>query len=168
MSGRHIIPENYPTRVLAVDPGVTTGWAALLIDVAGNLHLRTGVVKIPNIVAEADNLTGRYKPQNIVVERLPLHLDPVMQTVHALTYAAFPKRREIGPGEWKPVTGHLSLPDPPRPVASYTIHERDAYRLGVYYVWNYLGQRPSIATPYVRLRPRKTAYQPNGKTETTT
>jgi len=108
-------------RVLAIDPGISTGVVLLESD---------GSVLQAHTLAEhslSSLTTTALLADVIVMERLPEKVEPVLARVVTTLKTWFPDAILIGPGTWKPVMTTRSIPDLP------SIHQRDAYGLGAYY-----------------------------------
>lgn len=127
--------------VLAIDPGVTTGWAVLnengMVMDTGNL--------LPEDVEEGIRGTidaWHKRGYSIcgVVERFPLtsqgslgtQLREVVLTIDAILVGAGIKHEEVTPGVWKT----SSVPESPKEWAGrkLTPHQRDAIRMGRYVI----------------------------------
>lgn len=123
-------------RILAVDPGITTGWAYIDASMVqhGIITINTPANRFPqNHVHNAlVSLRTKYVPQMIVIERMPLKLTPELRKIVEICSDVFSTHHQIAPGEWKPVTGRLPLPFSPS-----TQHEKDAYRMGRYYLYKF-------------------------------
>lgn len=137
-------------RLLALDPGHSTGWCAFAeqgdahvsgFGTLGPYNYETG---LDGLALALVNLKQRYKPDVIVIERLPRSLTQFMRAIHDIVgFAVFPpralvgsgitsyERYEVGPGEWKPV---MKAKKVPVPFAATTQHEKDAYRMGAYWL----------------------------------
>lgn len=124
--------------ILSIDPGGTTGWAFIT-----EHRVETGIItrntpanRFPqNHVRNAlVSLRVKYKPDVTVVERMPMRLQPWLRQIVEDCENIFPQRHLIGPGEWKPVSGKV-----PTPLHGVTVHERDAYRMGIFYLHKFWG-----------------------------
>ena len=115
-------------RILAVDPGHTTGIALLQED---SVLLAMLVSKEIVDTFFAQELYERWKPEIVAIERTPQHSDVDQLTVAIeMTFwlvaegLRIPVKR-ISPGTWKPVMGKLTR-------AKIGDHLRDAIDLGRY------------------------------------
>jgi hypothetical protein len=159
------VPDTYTHRVLAIDPGHLTGWAALLVDPKNRLHLRTGTFPWDLTQLRGAELLSRYSPQTVVIERLPSMLDASMRAVLLITESTFStepgkhKLIHISPGEWKAVTKRIQEPEHDEDVGPSTQHERDAFRMGLFHLWQ-LEIRPVLTVRQKkRLRPKGTTIK---------
>jgi hypothetical protein len=142
--------------VLALDPGYTTGWAFLPGSVhgtqqtviTGNLDIWQNqgdrVTKdleyaVGLLVDSIRDLRDRFHAHAVVIERLPNTLTQVMQEIVSACRAAAPLAFYVSPGEWKPVTNRLPVPEK----RGKTQHEKDAYRIAVYWLFKN-GHIPSL------------------------
>lgn len=123
-------------RILALDPGITTGWAYI-----APFNIQTGVItyneskdQFPqNHLRNAlISLRQKWTPQMIVIERMPLRLEPNLRAVVETCEEVFPTHHLIAPGEWKPVAKIVKLPFSPS-----TQHQKDAYRMGRFYLYKF-------------------------------
>ena len=125
--------------ILSLDPGHTTGWCK--IDVVEN---QPSYVFSGNISVKNGNLAHALRHllnedlDAVIIERLPHNLPPIMSTVRTTineatkSYEFLEISVEVGPGEWKPVTRRYPLP---KLDWRTTQHERDAWRMGVFWLW---------------------------------
>jgi hypothetical protein len=133
-----VTTTNHP-RILALDPGLTTGWA--LID---DSFVQTGIISAPtkplsyaptlssHVHNSLASLKAKYLPKMVVIERMPMRLTPQLRKIVEDCATVFPTHHLIAPGEWKVFAKLLKLPFSPS-----TQHERDAYRMGRYYLWKF-------------------------------
>lgn len=125
-------------RILCVDPGGVTGWCYSDIGriETGTITRNTPANRFPqnHVRNSLVSLRAKYHPDQVIVERMPLRLQPWLREIVEACNTVFPNAHLIGPGEWKPVTGKLKLPNELR---NKTIHERDAYRMGRYYLFRF-------------------------------
>lgn len=129
---------------LSIDPGLTTGLA--IFDRSDNL---VGSRSVP--YADLEGLRPwltHIGPEFVVIERLPLRLQPNLARVVAFFDSLYPDAAKIGPGEWKPLarTKHMKYPYERFPNA--TIHERDAFQMGMFYIRFRKEQNAVTAKPY--------------------
>lgn len=108
-------------RVLAIDPGISTG--VVLLDDDGTVlqaHTLTehALSSLTTVALLADV---------VVMERLPEKVEPILARIVTVLKTWFPDAVLIGPGTWKPVMATRMIPDLP------SVHQRDAYGLGAYY-----------------------------------
>lgn len=124
-------------KVLALDPGITTGWAIVNSDnvedfITGNI---TYSVLMALVTAPVETLHC-----NIVVsEGLPPSLDESMRDVERKVFNLFHPTRVIYPGTWK--NFKTLLKQAPNVVAisggltrRRTQHEKDAYFIAQYFI----------------------------------
>ena len=119
--------------VLAIDPGITTGFA--LLDLDGVI---VGMGEIQPDEIDRLKLFSQNPDIEVVMEYTPIptlsEMNMVLRDVIARLRVMFPRHLEIKPGQWKqtPVIRH-SVPNrwEDEPV---THHMRDAVRLGIYYL----------------------------------
>jgi hypothetical protein len=121
-------------RILAIDPGHTTGWCQ--IDPIGNrpFYVFSGNFNRANIEHAVRHLLN---PPifALVIERLPNSLPPVMSGIKNDLEKALQSVLSfnvVAPAEWKPITGRYPLP---RLNWRMSQHERDAWRMGVFWLW---------------------------------
>jgi hypothetical protein len=128
--------------VFAIDPGVSTGWAyispfdcevgTILINAATGGSYKEVLAK----------LLDEFRPEKVVIERMPTYTpwmpiaskiaDQCKQVVVEYLRSNWDNFFLIGPGEWKPVTGKEELP-----FKMKTQHEKDAYRMGRYFLYKF-------------------------------
>jgi hypothetical protein len=122
-------------RILAIDPGHTTGWCKIEVEDENPKYVFSGNFDRANINHAMRHLLTT--PINsIVLERPPYRLPPIMSTVIGDLILSIGDRvkidRWISPAEWKPITGRYPLP---KLDWRTTQHERDAWRMGVFWLW---------------------------------
>jgi hypothetical protein len=123
-------------KLLVLDPGETTGWCLFRIEDA-QMSFQTGnVVSTPSTELRKGLLRLQtFRPDEVVIELLPTQLNGKLRRIRQDIATFFPDpTQEINPGNWKPVTGNVPIPPKNGPPYSYTAHERDAYRLGMFYL----------------------------------
>jgi len=120
-------------RVLALDPGITTGYAVLSFD--GEI-LDVGELQ-PNEVKALKSYVGNSNLE-VVIEFTPVptmsKMNLKLRDVVAKLRLMFPQHHEIKPGQWKqtPVYRHNVPNEWHGKLLSY--HMRDAVRIAVYYL----------------------------------
>jgi len=120
------------TRIIALDLGLTTGYAVL--DMGNNLHGH-GVFTEEDLDTGIVLLLSKYTPTYTVCERpvvfrgeLGDKLQKVILTADRLL-SPFGTNKWIGPDVWKPTPhGRAEVPK------KITAHERDAIRMGLWFV----------------------------------
>lgn len=124
-------------KVLGIDPGVTTGYFLVTPDgeriESGNLS--------PEDISESILATFAQDPEIIpVIEKIPVptlsSMNFVLRSILSWLEVTFPHAIWIGPGQWKTVTPIFGL-EPPQSyeVVGYSQHEKDAYRLAMFYLF---------------------------------
>jgi hypothetical protein len=114
-------------RIIAFDPGVTTGVAVL--DSKGNI-INTMAVNERLVVGNAKRLRRKYHDVKVVIEQGPLWRSDsqLTRTVEGELRNIFPDAVLIPPNRWK---GHPAAKCTER---MNTTHERDAVRLGRWFL----------------------------------
>ncbi len=120
-------------KLLCLDPGITTGWAAIAL-VDGKETFSTGNIKLDDLSVVLHDFKQFSPPDVVIIEHLPEKLDAAMRRVDRIVHEVFTEFIEIMPGTWKPVTGRKPIPPRQTSPYFYTPHERDAYRMGRYYI----------------------------------
>jgi hypothetical protein len=113
--------------VLVFDPGASTGFAAFTSK--GEL-LATAVLSLDEL-EELVDMCQYAKNTEVVIEASPKwsHNSPVTRIAEAMLVSAFPSAILIPPTRWKShPASHVKLDK------GLTIHERDAVRLGMWYL----------------------------------
>jgi hypothetical protein len=120
--------------ILSLDPGYTTGWCKIEVEDEKPKYLFSGNTDKANLTHAISSLLRPETINRIVVERLPYQLPPIMSAID-VEIRALIKEREyklVAPAEWKPITGRYPLP---KLDWRTTKHERDAWRMGVFWLW---------------------------------
>ena len=118
-------------RILAIDPGETTGYVLFrsdgFIETSGNLR--------PDDILQSPLVQySKETDLNVVMERGPElgKLTQTLRTAFGLLDRLFPLADRVGPGEWKPITiferVEMTTPAP-------TKHQLDAFKMGLYFYW---------------------------------
>jgi hypothetical protein len=123
-------------RILAIDPGHTTGWCKIDVEDEKPKYVFSGNVdaKRGNLVHCLRGLLSTDTVDHYVIERLPYRIPPILSEVRLeiLGYLTDKTPNMVGPAEWKPITGRYPLP---KLDWRTTQHERDAWRMGVFWLW---------------------------------
>lgn len=120
-------------RILAIDPGHTTGWCKIEVEDEKPKYVFSGNFDRANIEHAMRNLLTT-PIDKVVIERLPYNLPPIMREVdsgikvHLKSFIIY----LTAPSEWKPITRRYPLP---KLDWRTTQHERDAWRMGVFWLW---------------------------------
>lgn len=122
--------------IVAIDPGLTTGYA--VVDELGNL-IETGNL-LPEDLEESILTEPRYHQDGViaVIEYTPIptysKMNRLLREVAETIDNLFPNAIKITPGVWKssPLAKHFPWPGS----SGATPHQKDAYRLGMYYLLN--------------------------------
>ena len=133
-------------KVLAVDPGLTLGYAVIedgILKESGNIDYGDLEESILVKYSEEGDLA-------VVIEETPTPtnspLDRKLQLVLGWLRHVFPSATWISPGIWKQNRSIINLPVPNIPGGlseKPSPHQRDSYRLGMYYLIIYLAQETS-------------------------
>lgn len=126
--------------VLAVDPGITTGWALLTEE--GHVF-KTGTIAQGSIFAHLEEIIRSLHHQKqtveMAIEQLPpspgalgLALQEIVEKVDLAWQTYDLRTRKFTPGEWK--TSAVGLSGIPPGLPRITQHEKDAIRIGRYYL----------------------------------
>ena len=129
-------------QFLAIDPGITTGYA--LLDRTGEL-LQSGNLDMGDLIA-GDTCIEEYshynKPEKVtlvIIEEIPKfansQLGRDLREIIEYLSRLFPNATWIRPTDWKSIGPVANHPLPPKWADEpYTTHEKDAFRIGVYYI----------------------------------
>lgn len=132
--------------ILSIDPGITTGYALI----------EDGTLKESgNILYEdlEDSILAFYRDQQdlaVVIEETPTptmsRLDKSLKEVVGWMYQSFPSAVWISPGVWKQNRSiiNLSIPILSPEFGTPSPHQKDAYRLGMYFLIIYLANNPQV------------------------
>lgn len=117
-------------KILAIDPGITTG-VAVVSDEGAQVTLERSAALPVERLSEVMDLA--LQVDAVVIEPVPIQpggrLSRDLSRVMGMLEFWFPDAVKIGPGVWKPVAGsYINVPD------FRTPHERDAYCLGRYFI----------------------------------
>ncbi len=128
------------TKLLSIDPGKLTGFVLFESVTTFQIEI-SGTVPSDEIESWVDEIRNRLEGDSlIVIERLPTPvlgtLGQILRHVTGVLDTAFPNADHLLPGHWKPVTQNVTTPS-----TLSIIHERDAYRMGWYYL-NYRVRTP--------------------------
>ena len=132
-----IVGEDGHIRVLAIDPGVQTGFVLLRED---GLVEATGTLSIEDLPSSVLTKYASRSDINVVVEKSPMprlgKLGDQLRLCHAFVQQHFPEATLIPPGVWKQMT-------PVRKIdfgkVSTTRHQKDALHLALYHLWHESG-----------------------------
>lgn len=125
--------------LLAIDPGLTTGLS--VFDGSDNLvHSRS--VKATSL-GDLGPWLEEISPSRVVIERLPPRLRPELARVVYFFDSLFPDAVKIGPGEWKPFSRSDLLKFPGETFPQATVHEKDSFKLGKFYLHFYRQEEKS-------------------------
>jgi hypothetical protein len=126
--------------IFSVDPGVTTGWAFI-----APWDFEVGTIPQDHVGEHLSFLLKKFHPDIVVIEKMPTFMPwmPIALKIAARCEEAIKEYvnpfktddppggyYKIGPGEWKPVTNKEELP-----IRMKTQHEKDAYRMGLFYLY---------------------------------
>jgi len=123
--------------ILAIDPGITTGWAALdldgrILDVGEFSPENIDLIKVAIGVLDDDF--------EVVIEHTPTptmgSMNMTLRDVIARLRLMFPKHVEVKPGQWKqtPVVRHSVPSSWGDGDTILSAHMKDAIRIGIYYI----------------------------------
>lgn len=125
-------------KVLAIDPGVTTGYA--ILDLQGNI-LDSGNVLIDDLSDSIFSTLEEGKGLRVVMEELPRGIDSrlrrMLEEVVRFLDTRFPMATKFSPGMWKssPEARHpLKWAEGLEAIDKPSDHEKDAYHIGLYYL----------------------------------
>lgn len=124
-------------RILAIDPGHTTGWCKIEVEDEKPKYIFSGNFDRFNI---DHAMRGLFQDSinKVVIERLPYNLPPIMGKIKSdieysfITSNASSRPIFTAPAEWKPITRRYPLPKLDWRTSQ---HERDAWRMGVFWLW---------------------------------
>ena len=122
-------------RILAIDPGHTTGWCKIEVEDEKPKYVFSGNIDHEKSFSHAiHSLLNDLSLTKTIVERPPYNLPPIMGRVVGDVILAICERpmTYVSPAEWKPITGRYPLP---KLDWRTTRHERDAWRMGVFWLW---------------------------------
>lgn len=122
-------------RILAIDPGHTTGWCKIEVEDEKPKYIFSGNFDRFNIDHAMRWLLPTPIPFDwIIIERLPHSLPPIMSSIDSKIKEIIGSQGwdTVAPAEWKPITGRYPLP---KLDWRTTQHERDAWRMGVFWLW---------------------------------
>ncbi len=134
---------NYVPPLLALDPGGSTGFCVFdhHAEVAsyGTITQMSKTSRAPGwsstrYLRDALGSLRTRRFDVVVIEQPPLSAGKDMRAVVDVVNEIFPQempglaRVTVMPGQWKPVTGKILIP-----FAAKTQHEKDAYRMGMFY-----------------------------------
>jgi hypothetical protein len=120
--------------ILALDPGYTTGWCKIEVEdkkpkyiFSGNIDYKDGLLAHAVTQLLKDELETR-----VVIERLPYGIPPILRAVEFEIKRLAGNYDLVAPSEWKPITRRYPLPKLDWRTSR---HERDAWRMGVFWLW---------------------------------
>ncbi|MDM7940123.1 MAG: hypothetical protein QUS07_07265 [Methanothrix sp.] len=124
-------------NILAVDPGITTGYT-ILSDVGEPLEW--GNLDYDDIMSK-DSIFEVYKSREglkVVIERVPIptisELDRRLVSLMGYLEQIFPQAQWISPSTWKSISPIFNLSLPQMLVDVGSPHLRDAYRIGKWFL----------------------------------
>jgi hypothetical protein len=126
------VPAKAPQRLLAIDSGMNVGWALF----ERGRYLRGSTWDGYHLVELLD-VWFELHPDEVVIEpcvpRGNGALELRLQTVMGVLRGAFPGAIYIPASVWKPISGNWPMPlNFPK---GLTVHQRDACRMAMYYLW---------------------------------
>ena len=123
-------------KVMAVDPGISTGICVIEADTMDVVRLQT--LYSTDLIEYFSNILLIVHPDFVVLERLPVHVSrELMKIVFFFTdvFSVNPefKHYELYPGTWKPVAKAQ------RWVCALGTdqHQKDAYCIARYWIWTH-------------------------------
>lgn len=126
-------------KLLALDPGVTTGFSIFSWEVQytykavfpldwGNLSIEDLLPKIASLLEQ--------DCYHVIYENIPLigvgSLGDSLRKVMGIIHTLAPKATVTNPGVWKTFPSLENLPTPE--VEKTTLHQKDAYYIGLWYI----------------------------------
>lgn len=124
------------TTILSLDPGITTGFAVLaddgrLLD-SGNI-MAEDLRCHPKILQFVES-TGVEVVIEPVLKPTRGKLADQLADVWGTLRMYFPNAAVVGPGQWKQNSYIFNYPFPKERFPRPTPHQRDAFRIGIYYI----------------------------------
>lgn len=124
-------------KVLAVDPGMTTGYVVLS---ESGEPLEWGNLDYSDVISK-DSIFEVYSQRDdlqVVLERVPIptqsKLDQNLLSLMGYLEQKFPRALWISPSTWKSISPIFNLSLPKAVISDKSLHLRDAYRIGMWYL----------------------------------